>query len=95
MRIEITAQLFISDHDGYCSDNECELSVRDIKHVIDLDKIESIQDKNDEYWIRFLPEPKINTSGSYFCSNSIQCTRSGLDIHDFTYKNTSIRKISL
>jgi len=93
MFIEITARLYISDHDGYCSGNECEGIVKEVQHVVNLNEdIYKINKENMEYWKRHLPEPKLNTSGSYFCNKSVMCQKYGLDKHDYRYEVVSVKK---
>jgi len=93
MLIRIHAQLFASDHDGYCSGNECELEIRDTYHVVDVPWTEDINTKDKSYWISFLPEPNINTDGSYFCSNSSKSKNMGLSVHDYKYVIQSVNLV--
>ena len=90
-KIQINAKLFKSDHNGYCSDNECELELSIVNHIINVPKEYfnypegDITEINQDYWIKFLPEPKINSNGSYYCRNSSSCICNGLGIHDYKY----------
>ncbi len=88
MKINITAFLETSDHDGYCSDSECSYSKKVVNENIDIDiklLYFPITDENKNQFIKFLPEPYINSEGSYFCYNSTKSTYYGINKHDYRY----------
>ena len=82
MKVKITAKLEISDHDGYCSGGECEYTHNIEDYIIDIPDEEYYDGIN---WIIFLPTPKINNYGSYYCDNSNKSVEVNLDRHDFRY----------
>lgn len=101
LKILITALLEISDHDGYCSGNECEYTLRKIVHLCDVPeeyqdyevgKLEKEEEKEEwsdkewsEYWIHYLPEQEVNTHESYYCELNPGCESVGLERHDYRY----------
>jgi hypothetical protein len=99
-KIKITAYLETSDHDGYCSGNECEYKKTIIEHIFDFAQNENnknlqlglLNDYNENDWIKYLPEPKLNLSGSYYCDCYLK-NKYGLNKHDYKYKIKSIEII--
>ena len=96
MKAKITAHLETSDHDGYCSGNECEYECKIIEKIINapdqyknfkLGKIDNIEEYD---WYKFLDEPGLNYYESYYCDLSWECNESGLDKHDFRYTIISV-----
>jgi hypothetical protein len=101
MKAKITAKLETSDHDGYCSGNECEYECEIITHTIDTipDIYKThpkgmIDDLNEYDWISFLPEPKLNLYESYYCDVSYHSKLNGLDKHDYKYTVLSVELFS-
>ncbi len=90
-KVFINGKLIKSDHSGYCSDNECELEISLFTHSIDVPKefinepVGAIKDIDQHYWSKFMPEPKLNNSGSYYCRNSPKCKSYQLGVHDYKY----------
>ncbi len=88
-RVSITALLEISDHDGYCSGEECDYTSRQIVHLCDIPK--GVQkDCTDETlnqydWTQCLPQHELNDGGSGYCDNSAECEDAGLSRHDYKY----------
>ena len=92
LKARITATLETSEHDGYCSGEECEYNVRTITY----DMVAPIEYKSypegklsnlDEYdidWIDLLPEPVLN-DGSCYCSLPKECIDHDLSKHDYRY----------
>lgn len=81
MKLKIKAKLEISDHDGYCSDGECEYSFSIKEYIIDIptDKYDNI------YLIDYLPIPDIDTGGSQYCQLSNESNINNLGKHDYKY----------
>ena len=99
-KIKIEAILEISDHDGYCTDNECTYSKKTTTHYIDAPLIFKhypigpiINSKYD--WVTFLPTPDINMSGSYYCKEDYSVKKAGLNCHDYKYTITSIEIVEI
>lgn len=100
MRVRITSKLETSDHDGYCSEGECEYKVKTKSHVVDL----PIEYKNypegklvnfDEFginWEDFLPTPELS-DGSCYCDLSTESVANGLNRHEYRYTILSIEII--
>lgn len=101
LKAKITAKLETSDHDGYCSGEECEYEVKTQSYIVDLPseyanypmgKLNNL----DEYgvnWERVLPEPIIN-NGSGYCDLSEECVNHDLGIHDYRYTILSVEIIN-
>lgn len=76
---EIRYSLEISDHDGYCSDAECEYTCQNLTEIVPIHKLpKDLQELNGRIrnfdfpnfnWYAILPEPNINYSGSNYCEN--------------------------
>lgn len=101
-KAKIRAKLEISDHDGYCSGEECEYEIKNVSHIVDLpDQYKSYPEgkiKNiDEFtidWKKLLPEPELNNHGSYYCRVSNECEAHGLEQHDYKYTIQSIEIVN-
>lgn len=88
-----------SDHDGYCSGEECYYSKEIITypcpslisslnhHTVKSSGLLIDFDPNE--WLCYLPYENINTNGSNYCRNSAFCKSKGLDRHD--YRQTIIK----
>lgn len=83
-----------SDHDGYCSGEECNYSEEVITYpypslisslyhpTIKSSGLLTNIDANE--WLGYLPNEKINTDQtSYYCNNSELSILKGLGIHDY------------
>ena len=96
MKAKITAKLEISDHDGYCTDNECDYECSTVIKIIDVpqeyknNKQGKICDVNDYDWIQFLDIPELNYSGSRACEVSSECQENGLGNHEYKYTIISV-----
>jgi len=89
-KVSLTCKVEKSDHDGYCSGDECEYSVENITQIVNYpskgdlkigDKIDPELISGSEYLNSF--EPCLNYSGSRFCDNSVESNKNGLELHDF------------
>lgn len=69
----------VSDHDGYCSGNECEYNEW-IEHIVDW------QDKDinaEQREIEKRLEANLNLNGSGYCKASFEAGKHGLVNHDY------------
>lgn len=91
MKAKITARLETSDHDGYCSGDECQYECKIIEQIVDVPnqyknskpgKIDDIEEYN---WYKFLQEPELNYYKSYYCNLSPESEEAELDRHDYKY----------
>ena len=90
---KIYALLEVSDHDGYCTDNECDYSTSHSTYYVDIpngfeNHPTGLLNDDDIYlynWIGLLPKPHINDCGSYYCDESEQAMDANLDRHDYRY----------
>lgn len=84
--IRITAKLETSDHDGYCSADDCEYSSTLVVHdyCIPNDEITAAAAASSLY-AKYLPAPKIHDGGSYYCGLHPRCVLAGLGKHDYRY----------
>ena len=101
LKAKINAKLETSDHDGYCSGEECEYDVKTVTYIVDLPneyknypqgKLLNI-DEFDVDWEKYLPEPVLN-NGSGYCGLSEECVNHELDIHDYKYTILSVEIIN-
>lgn len=102
MKVKITSKLETSDHDGYCSGEECEYECKIITHIIDIPKKYKLYpkgtinlDEDDFDWVNLLPEPELNTDESYYCDNSYESENHGLEKHDYRYTIQSVEIIDI
>ncbi len=86
----ILAKLEISDHDGYCSGNECVYKSKNKKYIRTIPEDKVNKPINDPYWIELLQCSNINNTGSYNCKLSRQCIERNLGFHEYKY---TIRKL--
>jgi hypothetical protein len=90
-KVLITALLEISDHDGYCSGEECEYESKQIVHLCNIPsfyedyEIGNINDLIEHDWLQYLPELELNTHESYYCNLSDECEEAELEKHDYRY----------
>ena len=78
--IEITFKEEVSDHDGYCSGGECELSTRIYKKVVEVE-IREITN-NLQHFIKYADEVSCNDDGSYYCDLHEDAENAGLQHHE-------------
>ena len=99
MKVKILSKLETSDHDGYCSEGDCEYEVKIVETIVDIPiQYKSypkgkINNLNEFDWKIFLPEPYINTEGSYYCGVDEECNTNGLGQHDYRYTILSVEII--
>jgi len=99
MKAKIISKLETSDHDGYCSGEDCEYECKEVEIIIDVPNQYKLYPKGkltdlDEFnWKKFLPVPELNLSGSYYCGISIECECNGLGAHDYNYTILSVELI--
>lgn len=91
MKAKITARLETSDHDGYCSGDECQYECKIIEQIVNApnqyknSKPGKIDDIEEYDWYKFLQDPGLNYYESHYCNLSHECVNSGLERHDFRY----------
>ena len=100
-QILITARLEISDHDGYCSGDECVYESKQINYICVLPfiykdhNIGIITNFKDHDWIQYLPEIELNTNESYCCDLSNECEHAGLIKHDYKYTILNVEIVEI
>ncbi len=89
MEFKIKAKLEISDHDGWCSDNECYYSCFINKYIIKVPN--DIKYYNNFDFTTLLPVPNINC-GSDYCELNLNhrqqfwdCKNNNLERHEYKY----------
>ena len=94
MKAKIIAKLETSDHDGYCSDAECEYKIETKTYIVDLpekyniytkDKLNFYNKNDEDEFIKLLPVPELNYYESQFCDLSEECSQHNLKRHDYKY----------
>lgn len=102
MKAKITARLEISDHDGYCSGDECEYSSSIVVKKVDVPEeyddygYGKINNLNEYNWEQFLEPPELDDRGyhcSYYCCLSDECIAHGLNVHDYRYTILSVKLV--
>ncbi len=83
MKVKITAKLEISDHDGWCSDGECEYSYSTKKYTIHFPDYKYLGDQTN--WCLYLPQPELNMWGSGYCDVSNESVKHDLSKHEYRY----------
>ncbi len=81
-KFKVKAKLEISDHDGWCSDNECNYNSFIKKYIIYAPADYKYNNKND--LITLLPVPDINY-GSDYCDLNNNCKKNNLERHEYKY----------
>ena len=84
----ISALLETSDHDGYCSGEECEYGAiqGDYEVQIPAKDVPAEEAEGLAAFKRFLPEPMVGDSAqSHWCDISCRCTQAGLGKHEYRY----------
>lgn len=98
MKAKITARLETSDHDGYCSGEECEYECKIIEHIVNAPeqyknyKCGKIADTSKYNWINLLEPPELN-NGSCYCDLSPECEENNLGVHDYRYTIISVELV--
>lgn len=92
--ILIKVQEESSDHDGYCSDNECcyrKIIYNTIKQIP-----EDIKKEDYKQYIlsKELIRPEINCHGSYYCELTEECKYHNLGKHDYNINILDIQDIN-
>jgi hypothetical protein len=85
MKVMIIVKLEISDHDGYCSDNECIYKSMNRRYMRNIPDENINKQLDDPYWTSLLPEPTINYSVSGYCELSKECSEHYLGHHEYKY----------
>lgn len=83
-KAKITAKLETSDHDGYCSGEECKYEVKIQSFMVNL-PIEYKNYPKDNHlvdWDNLLPVPIFN-DGLYCCKLNDKCKINELGKHDY------------
>lgn len=93
----ILATLEISDHDGDCSEDECEYKVKSVSYeIIAPSEYKSYPEgilidinEHEIDWVDLLPEPTLHC-GSCYCEISDECVDHELDRHEYRYNVISV-----
>ena len=91
--IEITFKEEISDHDGYCSGGECDLSTRIYNKIVEVD-INEITN-NLQYYIKYSDDVIINDVGSYYCDLGDNAKIAGLEQHDYRITVLKVKLVDI
>lgn len=99
-QILITCLLETSDHDGYCSGEECYYESNQVVYLTDVPLKYSeydigIIDDPEQDWTEYLPEPNINIDGSGYCDPSQESLDAGLNCHDYRYTIIKVEIVNL
>ena len=105
-KARVNVLLEMSDHDGYCSDNECEYWSKEKEIVIEVpDEYEDeplgfIEEIDQEKWNKILPYPEEEYETNYpeahryalsgYCDNDPESEEKGLGKHDYRYTIHSV-----
>jgi len=73
-RVKVTCKLEISDHDGYCSDNENEYTEKVITKLLLNAELSTIEREFT---------PNLNEDGSNYCNINKKAVEAGLGRHDW------------
>lgn len=100
-RVRIRAKLYISDHSGYCSGDECDLDVNEVDILVDVPECHLHEARTTgkvplhpkRVWKNLLPEPELDDlRKSGYCEVSQRARAKGLGPHDYKYR---IKKVEL
>jgi hypothetical protein len=94
MKVQLTVQIEVSDHDGYCSGNECEYTKKSVIKNVDMpDQTDIFSEtfKWDTYLTNLIPA--INENGSYYCYADPDAAEQGLGQHDYKITVTNVTVI--
>lgn len=90
-QLKITVILEISDHDGYCSDGDCEYSKKFVSKLIPIPqhfpsdlKVGTFLDEDSSYWIQFFEVPHLHDDSMY-CGLSHESEMHNLGRHEYRY----------
>jgi hypothetical protein len=91
MQVELSVKIEISDHDGYCSGNECDYIVKTERKVVNVPdtykdlKVKVGDEITEHDWTKETEDliPQLNITESYYCNNSEKSIENGLMIHDY------------
>ena len=97
LRARIVATLETADHDGDCSEDECEYQVETVSYeMVAPSEYESYPegrlidfDEHEIDWVDLLPEPTLH-NGSCYCELSGDCVDHELDRHEYRYTIVSV-----
>jgi hypothetical protein len=91
VHIEILFKEEVSDHDGYCSGGECELTTRVYKKQVDVEIIEITN--NLEYFEKYADKVVCDhDSNSDWCDLSEEVITAGLTSHEY---RITVMRVSL
>lgn len=91
--IDITFKEEISDHDGYCSGGECDLSTRIYNKIVEVDVNEINNDL--QYYIKYADDVIINEDGSYYCDLGDDAKIAGLGPHDYRITVLNVKLVDI
>lgn len=91
MKVKIIADLETSDHDGYCSGEECLYEIKEETFFFEVEDDKSLELDNP-FWKTLLPVPDLGGQ-SYYCGIDDESIERGLDIHDYRYTIKEIIKV--
>lgn len=92
----ITAQLETNNHDGYCSDEDCEYTRKIVKATIVVPEqyrthpVGKIANTSEYKWANHLQIPEVNVQGSGYCK--FVKPEGGLGQHEYRY---TIKKVEI
>ena len=94
LSVNINYKLETSDHDGYCSGDECVYSCNHHSLQLDINKDDIVRDDNGDItnlqsYERFIPKPVVHGESQY-CGLSDESFQHGLDIHEYRITVTSV-----
>ena len=107
--IKVITKLYVSDHDGYCSEDECQLSKYDLLSIIPVPKFLRKLVKKDgvdtelspfraeqylSFWREQLPKILLHC-GSCYCGLSEECENEQLQKHEYKYEITNLQVVDL
>ena len=92
--IDITFKEEVSDHDGYCSGGECDLSTRIYNKIVEVNVNEITNDL--QYYIKYADEVIIDDEGSsYYCDLGDDAKSAGLGPHDYRITVLKVKLVEM
>ena len=102
--MRVQGKLYISDHSGYCSGEECDLYVEDVDILVDVPECHlqeaqttgSVPLHPKRVWRDLLPPPEKDDSVGYksgYCSLSERARNKGLGLHDYRYRVKNVELV--
>ncbi len=85
MKVEIIALLETSDHDGYCSGEDCVYESKITEHVLDIPETYTYKQM-----VELLPKPML-TNGSNYCGIDEKSEEEHLERHGYRYIIKSVK----